>query len=169
MANVTAMGEGPFIAIMLMLLLARPSFRNWWFVITAIFSNAIPAMLTQAVKSTVNAPRPLNYYKEAPWIHVSPDWERFMDRSFPSGHTAGAFCLFCFLAILLPPRYKAWGLLFFVLALAVGYSRMYLAAHFFIDVYVGSIIATVFVVGVVALMNRHQGRFFKDDFDITDN
>jgi membrane-associated phospholipid phosphatase len=89
-----------------------------------------------------------------------------MERSFPSGHTTGAFCLFCFLAILLPPRYKPLGLVCFLVALAVGWSRMYLAAHFFLDVYVGSILATVFVVCVVALMNRNQGRFFKQDFDI---
>ncbi|MCD6063458.1 MAG: phosphatase family protein [Flavipsychrobacter sp.] len=166
MTYVTRMGEGAFIIIVLLLLLGLTSFRNWWFVITAFFSNVIPAAFVQAVKSGINAPRPLNYYKEAPWIHISPDWPVYMERSFPSGHTTGAFCLFCFLAILLPPRYKPLGLVCFLVALAVGWSRMYLAAHFFLDVYVGSILATVFVVCVVALMNRNQGRFFKQDFDI---
>ncbi|WP_276134213.1 phosphatase PAP2 family protein [Polluticoccus soli] len=166
MTYITNMGEGPFVLVVLLILLGRTSFRNLWFFITALFSNVLPNIMTQAVKSGVNAPRPLNYYKEAPWIHISPDWPRYMERSFPSGHTTAAFCLFSFLAILLPEKYRHWGLVFFFMAIAVGYSRMYLAAHFFIDVYVGSIIATVFVVCVVTLMNRNQGRFFKQDYGI---
>jgi membrane-associated phospholipid phosphatase len=40
------------------------------------------------------------------------------------------------------PDTKKFGALFFVLAMGVGYSRMYLAAHFFSDVYVGSVLGT---------------------------
>jgi membrane-associated phospholipid phosphatase len=161
MLYTTRMGEGVFIPVVLMVLFGFSSLRNWWFFIAAIFSNIVPNLITQAIKSSVNAPRPLKYFDEAEWIHTVPEWPRFMDRSFPSGHTTGAFCLFCFLALLLPPKYKQFGLLFFILALAVAYSRMYLAAHFFLDVYVGSIIATIFTISVVALMNRYHGRFFK--------
>lgn len=160
MVYATVMGEGFFSMIVLLLMLAKASFRNWWFFFAALFSNVFPVLVTQAVKSGVNAPRPLNYFKDAPWIHTLPEWPRFMERSFPSGHTTTAFCLFCFLAMFLRPGYKAFGLLFFILALAVGYSRMYLAAHFFIDVYFGSIIATVFTLSIMALMNRYESRFF---------
>ena len=162
MIYVTRMGEGVFVTIVMLLLLARTSLRNAWFVVVAVFSNAIPNLIAQALKSGFNAPRPLNYFEEAPWIHALPEWPRFMERSFPSGHTTCAFCLYCLLAVLLPPKYKIFGLAFFFLALAVGYSRIYLAAHFFVDVYVGSIIGTVFTLLIVALMNRHQGRFFKN-------
>jgi membrane-associated phospholipid phosphatase len=162
MIYVTRMGEGVFVTVVLLLLLARTSLRSWWFVIAAFFTNAIPNLIAQALKSGFNAPRPLNYFEEAPWIHVLPEWPRFMERSFPSGHTTCAFCLYCFLAVILPPRYKIFGMVFFFLALAVGYSRMYLAAHFFVDVYVGSIIGTVFTLVIVALMDKYQGRFFKE-------
>jgi membrane-associated phospholipid phosphatase len=38
----------------------------------------------------------------------------------------------------------------------VGYSRMYLAAHFFLDVYVGSILGTVFTTVIFAMMNKYR-------------
>ncbi|RYZ48512.1 MAG: phosphatase PAP2 family protein, partial [Sphingobacteriales bacterium] len=58
------------------------------------------------------------------------------------------------------PRYRWLAVVFFVLAMAVGYSRIYLAAHFFIDVYVGSIIGVVFTILVVMLMRRYPGYFY---------
>jgi membrane-associated phospholipid phosphatase len=63
--------------------------------------------------------------------------------SFPSGHTCAAFSLFTFLSLLASARYQPLGLLFFILAALVGYTRMYLAAHFFADVYAGSILGTI--------------------------
>jgi membrane-associated phospholipid phosphatase len=84
-----------------------------------------------------------------------------MERSFPSGHTCTAFCLFCFLAFILTPRYKWLGLVFFILAMAVGYSRIYLAAHFFLDVYVGSIIGVIFTILVVAIMRQYPHYFYR--------
>jgi membrane-associated phospholipid phosphatase len=48
--------------------------------------------------------------------------------------------MFCFLALI--SRRKAMGALYITLALTAAWSRIYLAQHFFIDVYVGSIIGT---------------------------
>lgn len=160
MVWITKMGEGVFGVFILILLLGLKSFRNWWYFSAAAFCNIIPALLTQGVKSAVNAPRPLNYFKEVTWLHHLPEWDRLMERSFPSGHTCAAFSLFCFLAFILVPRYKWAGFVFFVFALAVGYSRIYLAQHFFLDVYVGSVIGVILPIIVVALMRRHAHRFY---------
>lgn len=161
MVYITRMGEGVFGAIILMILLALKSFRNWWYFSAAMLCNVIPALLTQGIKSWVNAPRPLNYFENAPWIHSLPHWERLMERSFPSGHTCAAFSLFCFLSFILTPRYKWCGILFFILAMACGYSRIYLAAHFFLDVYVGSIIGVIFTIIVVAIMRQYPHYFYR--------
>lgn len=161
MVYITSMGEGYIAFIILLLLLARPSLRNWWYFFTAALTNILPNICTQLVKNGVKAPRPLNYFNNAPWIHIAPGWPHLTSNSFPSGHTTSAFCLFSLLAFLLPPGYRKFGFVFFLLGLAVAYSRMYLAAHFFADVYVGSIIATIFTLVIIALMNRHRGRFFK--------
>jgi membrane-associated phospholipid phosphatase len=161
MHTFTDLGEGTYTTVVVLVLMGLKAFRNWWYVIAALLTNAFPNILVQIIKSSVNAPRPLNYFRDAPWIHTLPEWPRLMERSFPSGHSSSAFCFFCFMAMLLPRRYRPFGLLFFFMALTVGYSRMYLAAHFFLDVYVGSVIAVVFVVLVMAIMNRYKSRFIK--------
>ncbi len=160
MYGATQLGEGIFITIVLLLPLAFSRFKNWWYLAAALLCNVVPALLVQWVKSAVNAPRPLLFFTNASWIHTLPEWPRLMHRSFPSGHTSAAFALFCFLAFILTPRYKWFGLLFFFLALLVAYTRMYLAAHFFVDVYVGSIIGVLFTILVLLLMRRHPQYFF---------
>lgn len=65
--------------------------------------------------------------------------------SFPSGHTTAAMAMCSTFALL---STKPWHKTFFlILGLAVGYSRIYLSQHFFVDVYVGSMIGvgTAFV------------------------
>jgi membrane-associated phospholipid phosphatase len=64
-----------------------------------------------------------------------------MAHSFPSGHTASAFALFIGMAFFTQNKYlKAVCLL---LALGVGYSRVYLALHFPEDVLAGSLIGVL--------------------------
>lgn len=162
MLAVTHMGEGWFISIVLLMMLGFRQLRNWWYFTVAILAGIIPSLITQVIKSAASAPRPLKYFNEAEWIHTLPQWPRLMERSFPSGHSCGTFSMFCLLALLLPPKYRPLGLLFLVCALAVGYSRMYLAAHFFEDVYVGSIIGGCFSILTIAIMNRYQRSFFKN-------
>lgn len=61
--------------------------------------------------------------------------------TFPSGHTALAFGFFFLLSIFI--RRRGAAVLFFFLAVLVGYSRMYLSMHFLIDVVVGSVFGLV--------------------------
>ena len=69
--------------------------------------------------------------------------------SFPSGHTMAAFALFALLALLV--KDKKWAAVgFFLLALAVGLSRIYLVQHFMKDVYAGSIIGVGLAVAAYA-------------------
>jgi membrane-associated phospholipid phosphatase len=162
MVFITRMGEGVFGGIVLLVLVALRGFRNWWYFTAAILCNVLPAVLTQVIKSWIDAPRPMSVYKDADWIHHLPEWETLLSRSFPSGHTCAAFCLYAFLAFVLTPKYKWYGTIFFALALLVGYSRMYLAAHFFLDVYIGSIFGVFFTILVVSLMKRYNHYFLKN-------
>lgn len=157
----TKLGEGVIGGLILLVLLGYSRYRNWWFIVTAVVSNVIPSFIIQMLKSGVGAPRPLKHFQHADWIHILPDWQHVTQRSFPSGHTCAAFCLFTFLAFLLPRKYRAFGALFFFIALLVGYSRVYLAAHFFLDIYVGSIIGVVFTIFTFIIMNHYQDKFFR--------
>lgn len=78
--------------------------------------------------------------------------------SFPSGHTTGAFVIFLVLTLLLPKKYKPFGLLFFLIALAVGYSRIYLGQHFPIDVLAGSGLGVVVALLVYWMVNAFFDR-----------
>ncbi len=69
--------------------------------------------------------------------------------SFPSGHTLAAFSAFGLLALMYGGR-RIWQLVFFLLALAVGISRMYLGQHFLKDVMAGS------VLGVLVALTVHH-------------
>ncbi len=170
MTYATLMGEGVFSTVVLLILLGVRQYRNVWYFLSALLTNVLPVAVIQSIKYAVDAPRPLKYFNEARWIHILPQWPRLMEHSFPSGHTSAAFCLFTFLAMLLPGRYRGWGMVLFLCALSVAYSRMYLAAHFFLDIYVGSIIGATFTIGIMAIMNRVRSHFFTDTIaDVTDN
>jgi membrane-associated phospholipid phosphatase len=162
MYRITWMGQGEVIIPVLLLVMAFSAYRNWWYLITAAVCNLGPLIVQRILKIWVDAPRPLNYFNHATWIHYSPDWPELLNFSFPSGHSEGAFSFFGFLALLLPPSYQRYGGLFFVLALSVCYSRVYLAAHFFADIYAGSIIGMVITVAMYVIMNKLKGRFIKE-------
>ncbi len=159
MYYVTEMGEGFVITAVLVLLMVLPQFRTWWYFISASLCNLLPFFVQQSIKSYYDAPRPVNVFKHAEWIHLSKDWPELLYRSFPSGHSEGAFCFFCFLSLLMPPRHRALGLVLFMLAMAVCYSRVYLAAHFFADIYAGSIVGVVLCTFIYSVMAKLKDRF----------
>jgi membrane-associated phospholipid phosphatase len=144
METMSLLGEGVYIVLIgLVLLLCKP-FRNIYFFIGAILCTLLPSLLTQLLKHQFVSPRPMSVYEGAPWVHHLAHWALLHNNSFPSGHTTGAFGFMCFLACMLPKAYRYWGVLLFLFALSTAYARVYLAAHFFVDVYIGSIIGVVF-------------------------
>ena len=69
--------------------------------------------------------------------------------SFPSAHAAAAMALYGFLAWYVWEIYPRWGipasLLFGILIMTIGFSRVYLGVHFPTDVIVGFAIGAVFI------------------------
>jgi len=74
--------------------------------------------------------------------------------SFPSGHTATAFAGATALTILLPRAAPA----FYVLALAIAYSRLYVGVHFPLDVLGGAVIGTATALLLRAIARRRSVR-----------
>jgi membrane-associated phospholipid phosphatase len=68
--------------------------------------------------------------------------EQHIHHSFPSGHATAAFAMFFCLSFLAEKIY--FELFFFVMALVVAFSRVYLSQHFFEDITAGSLIAVCF-------------------------
>lgn len=121
--------------------------RDWK---RALFMGAIlgiQALSVAAIKSWVNAPRPIEIRHE--WVRVIPNLEIHHWQAFPSGHTAVAFFTMGWLWLNYPKTFKnpqAVGLVLAILAAGIGYSRMYLAQHSLIDVCAGGTLALCFLV-----------------------
>lgn len=106
---------------------------------------AITSISAQIVKFIFAAPRPKLYFKDQlARIHFVKGIEQLSLHSFPSGHTVTAFST----AILITYwcKNKFWGLPLLIVAVFVGYSRMYLSQHFFEDVTAGSAIGVIITV-----------------------
>lgn len=106
-------------------------------------------LLTQVCKYIIvpNAPRPIKAIADISLIHTVPGVEMHTISSFPSGHTATAFSFYLLFCVLLKKNW--WVTVGFLAALGVGYSRIYLAQHFPIDVGAGIITAIISVAAAI--------------------
>ncbi len=84
--------------------------------------------------------------------------------SFPSGHTASAFALYSFVCFNVHRPKIAISILCFLLALAVGFSRMYLLYHFLRDVTAGAFLGLL----VAIVMFFLQWKLFPDSVRLND-
>lgn len=140
----TKLGEGPVIAFAaILLLISNKSMRNWPHILLIIAILTIPSLITSLLKSLANVPRPLTQFKDASWIHFLEEYKNNYHRSWPSGHTTGAFATSFLLTWSLSQRWVWLAVLFFFLAFFVGYTRIYLSQHFFEDVLAGSLVGTI--------------------------
>lgn len=106
-----------------------------------VVSN-LAGLLAAIIKKFITSPRPYLYFEfHHPALHFVPGVQVFRDHSFPSGHTTTAFSMAVLLV--LASKNRAFKLFCLVLAICVGWSRIYLGEHFFADVVGGSLLGTV--------------------------
>ena len=93
--------------------------------------------MVQSLKFGLNEPRPIqelgSLLFEVPGSPIAA-W-----RSFPSGHTAGAFTALGFFAVI--SKHRVVEILYVILAALVAFSRLYLGQHYLHDVAAGICIA----------------------------
>jgi membrane-associated phospholipid phosphatase len=134
----TDLGNG-WTAVIIGLLWLLFSYRRGFIILSAY---AVTSLSAQGLKYIFDAPRPKLYFKDQlSRIHFVKDVDILSLHSFPSGHTVSGFTL----AVIFTywSRNKAWGPVFLLLAVLIGYSRMYLSQHFFEDVTAGSVIGVI--------------------------
>ncbi len=140
---ITFFGDGIFtLLICAVVLIFFKKHSNLVFILLLAYLGS--GLLAQFFKAIIYAPRPSLYFK----LHK---YNLYLDtfsnsrvgfNSFPSGHSSSVFALFTVLSIYCKRKWVCYSAI--VLAALVGYSRIYLAHHFLIDVFVGGIIGLVF-------------------------
>lgn len=128
------------LAVILILFLQK----KWKVAVNAVFCLGIPSLVTLFVKHILfsGTLRPVPYFEEKGiTLRLIKNVVQLQTESFPSGHTTAAFAVATFLALYLPK--KEWHPILVIVAVLVGYSRIYLSQHFVTDVYTGMIIGTV--------------------------
>lgn len=145
----TYLGDGIFILLLAVVLLIR---KYKWLGIAILVSYALSGLMSQGVKFFFPSPRPAVYFRELgkPFYEIPGVTLMKSMASFPSGHTASAFALMGVL-VLVYPRSK-WNILFCLLAVAVGYSRMYLGNHFLSDVLWGAVLGVAASFGTMTIL-----------------
>ena len=132
---ITNLGVGLlFVPIVIFLL-----FFRYQYVIMAVLIWIIHGTLCYILKHNFFRvmKRPSVFLSDHP-LHFAPHISVHTDYSFPSGHSATIFCATLFISLLSNNRKLSMALL--VVALLVGYSRIYLLQHFLVDVAGGATI-----------------------------
>lgn len=133
----THLGDGLFVSIAVIALLLL-SFRHFFTGLAAFAFGGLTAQLLKHIAFS-SFPRPAKFFELndiAYQLYLVPGVEVNGWFSFPSGHTSTAFSFFFAMALFSKSRIVQ--ALFFILALGVGYSRIYLSQHFLMDVVAGS-------------------------------
>lgn len=114
-----------------------------------VIAEALPVLW--ATMLTVNFPLKWLFGRRRPFtsfVSARVRGPRPLDSSFPSGHTAAAFAG----ALLFGAHEPLWSPLFYALATAVGFSRIYLGVHYPGDVLIGAAAGTFLAGGYLALV-----------------
>ena len=113
----------------------------------------VSTLITQLTKNYIFTaePRPTAAIADLSRIHTVPGVELHTAYSFPSGHTATAFTIYLLACLFIRRR---WIIpVGFLCAIMVGYSRIYLAQHFPLDVG-GGMIASLITIFISLLIQK---------------
>ena len=144
----------PLALLSLYLIFFRPR-RDLILAISAVAVVLLADGTTQIFKDLVQRIRPCHVFQQVQLLHGAVCTNSF---SFPSNHASNIFALAAFISY----NYPRLAIPSFLIAGLVGYSRIYLTAHYPIDVLAGA--AWGMLLGVtVAMAARRLMRFSQAD------
>lgn len=142
-------GWGIIPAFLLFIVLKAPKARFMFILVVSAVTLIIGGLLSTTMKRYVDRYRPTIYFISPSASPPAPEaarsfdvhniGPRYRDHSFPSGHTWTA-CALAVLMILLFGRRYWWT---FLIAAAIGYSRIYVGVHFPLDVLAGGCLGSL--------------------------
>ena len=129
------------------------------------------------LKEFILRPRPFQSLKDNPqywqWYTEAGAHPESLFKSFPSGHTTGAFEIGTALFLAISNKKIKW--IFPVYSVLIGCSRLYLMVHYCTDVIGGmicgitaGIIAYLIVKKILSMLEKSENAFLKkvNDFDL---
>ena len=117
----------------------------------------ISTIFVQSLKVFIDNARPVQYFKRMATeveLHFIAGVDPHNFNSFPSGHTTTAFVVFFFLSIIIKRRFLQTCCL--IIAVMIGYSRIYLSQHFLIDVVAGSLLGILSIMIVYIIRGNEK-------------
>ena len=118
----------------------RPKFdfaRLGWMMGVALLFGLIVCNLT--LKPLIARPRPYTVEGYEFLLMI----EEQSEKSFPSGHSVAVFEIAFAVAFATRGRGKKWGIIAYICAVLIAYSRLYVGVHYPTDVLAGAVIGTV--------------------------
>jgi len=138
------------LGVVVALVLRRPPV-----LVAVVLADAAAQGLAGLLKTATGVERPPRRYPDTHALVPVPH-----GGSFPSGHTASSFACATVLAAAVPKAAPA----FYLLALAIGFSRIYVGVHWPLDVVGGAVLGIAVGLGLVralprlAAVRRRSGR-----------
>jgi undecaprenyl-diphosphatase len=166
-------GWGIIPAYLLFIILKAPKTRLWFIITVSAVTLIVGGLLSTTIKRHVDRYRPTIYFvspSATTGLSAAPPpadaarvfavhniGPRYRDHSFPSGHTWAA-CTISMLMVLFFGRKYWWT---FLIAAAIGYSRIYVGVHFPSDVVAGGCLGSLlafFVWRIAVWIAPHKAR-----------
>jgi len=114
-------------------------------ILCMMIAGTLAGAVTNSVRLVSGRARPNNHEVPPGWYGLWYRGESLLGKykfhSFPSGHTATAFAFFGVIGFAYRDR---WAWAFLLIASVIGWSRVYVNAHFFSDVLVGVVVGLFF-------------------------
>jgi membrane-associated phospholipid phosphatase len=151
---VTFLGDGLFTVLVCLIFLLM---RRWSRACQVITAFLLSALVAQVLKTVFSMPRPKQYFGPGQYPYFIDGVTHIGFSSFPSGHSTSVFALATLLALF--EKNRKGKLAYLLMAVAVGYSRIYLGQHFLGDVLMGSCIGVLTAVFVHWLFSEKFPRF----------
>jgi len=130
---ISYMGDGIFIILLSLLLFFL---KHKKLAVGLMLSFIVSGIIVQVIKPILHFPRPAGCISSELLIHHAPWISLYHQNSFPSGHTTTIFA--AAVMISLCTKKTSVAIFSMIIAVLVGYSRVYLGQHFIEDVCAGS-------------------------------